>query len=152
MDRRKPRRALAVEVIGLDTNVLLRWLIDETLWPEDSSGQMEAARRLIGSDETFFVNLIVLAETVWVLQNPLRQSKQVVVDVVERMLGAANVVIDQRDTVIAACAGYRAGKPGFADHLIGQTNRHAGCKTTVSFDKGTRRSDLFTRLASSDLR
>jgi len=133
-------------VIGLDTNVLLRWLIDEALWPEDSRGQMAAAKQLIECDETFFVNLIVLAETVWVLQNPLRQSKQVVLDLVDRLLGASNVVIDQRDTVIAACAGYRAGKPGFTDHLIGHANRQAGCRTTVSFDKGTRRSGVFTRL------
>ena len=29
-------------MIGLDTNVLLRALIDESVWPEDSPGQMRA--------------------------------------------------------------------------------------------------------------
>lgn len=136
-------------MIGLDTNVLLRWLVAESVWLDDDPGRSAAASALIAGGETFFVNVIVLAETVWVLQNPLEQPKTVVLDVVERLLRSSNVVIDQREAVISALAGFRAGKPGFADHLVGHVNRHAGCKTTVSFDEGTRQSDVFTRLAAA---
>ena len=34
-------------VTGLDTNVLLRWLIDETIWPDDHPGQTCAVQHLV---------------------------------------------------------------------------------------------------------
>lgn len=134
-------------MIGLDTNVLLRILIDESVWPADSRGQARAARELVvGSGETFFVNHVVLAEMAWVLENPMEQPREVVVGIIERLLTSANVMLDRHDIVATALEGFRRGKPGFADHLIGQFNRHAGCVTTMTFDKGTRRSDLYTPL------
>ncbi len=136
-------------MIGLDTNVLLRALVREDVWPDDNPGQIQAARNLISDRrQTFFVNHIVLAEAVWVLANPLHQPKAVVVDVLEGLLAAANVVIDRRDVVLAAVTAFRQGKPGFTDHLIGHVNRMAGCETTVSFDKDTRHSPTFRRLAA----
>ncbi len=136
-------------VIGLDTNVLLRWLIDEATWPDDNPGQIRAVRDLIvESRETFFVNHIVIAETIWVLANPMEQPKAVLLDVMEKLLAAANLVIDGRDAVVDAVAGFRAGRPGFTDHLIGHVNRHAGCEATVTFDKDAGRSAVFRRLAA----
>lgn len=134
-------------MIGLDTNVLLRALVSEHVWPDDHPGQTAAARALIQDrNEVFFVNQIVLAETVWVLSKPLGQTKSVVVTILDGLLAAANVVIEQRDAVSAALAAYRQGKPGFADHFIGHVNRMAGCDFTVSFDKDTRHSPVFKRL------
>lgn len=134
-------------MIGLDTNVLLRVLIDERIWPDDNPGQTRAARRLVlESGSTFFVNPVVLAETVWVLEYPMEQAKPILIDILDRLLSSANVVIDRREAVVAALGGFRAGKPGFADHLIGHINRHAGCETTMSFDADTRRSGVFRRL------
>jgi predicted nucleic-acid-binding protein len=149
VDRTGPDGALAVwaALIGLDTNVLLRALIDESIWPDDSPGQMRAAQELLrSSGEIFYVNLIVLAECVWVLENPMGQPKAVLIQVLETLLLASNVVIDHRDAVKAALDGFRDGKPGFTDHLLGHVNRHAGCEATVTFDKDTRRSKLFRRL------
>lgn len=134
-------------MIGLDTNVLLRWLIDENIWPDDNPGQTRAVQELVlESGATFFVNHVVIAETIWVLANPMQQPKRVLLDIMDRLLASANVVIDRRDAVTAALAEYRHGKHGFADHLIGHVNRHAGCETTVSFDKDTGRSGVFRRL------
>ena len=85
-------------MIGLDTNVLLRWLIDESVWPDDAPGQARAARDLIvESGETFFVNHVVLIEMAWVLLNPMGQPKHVLVEIVERLLSSSNVVVDRRD-------------------------------------------------------
>jgi predicted nucleic-acid-binding protein len=92
------------------------------------------------------VNQIVLAETVWVLENPMGQPKPILVEILERLLSASNVMLDNRDAVSSALAGFRRGKPGFTDHLIGHINRHAGCEATMSFDAGTRRSELFRQI------
>ena len=134
-------------MIGLDTNVLLRWLIDESIWPDDDLGQIQAVSDLIlDTGETFFVNHVVIAETIWVLANPMGQPKPVLIEIIDRLLSSANVVLDRREAVVSALAGFREGKPGFTDHLIGHVNRHAGCEATVSFDKAAHRSDVFRRL------
>jgi predicted nucleic-acid-binding protein len=142
--------ARAGAVIGLDTNVLLRALISEDVWPDDQPGQMKAARRLITEgNESFFVNHVVLAETVWVLSGPMRQPKSKVVEVLDGLLAATNVVVDRHEAVAAAVAAFRDGKPGFADHLIGHVNRMSGCDHTVSFDKDARSSPTFRLLSTS---
>lgn len=134
-------------MIGLDTNVLLRWLVDESVWPDDAPGQARAARELIvESGETFFVNHVVLVETAWVLLNPMGQSKGVLVKIIERLLASSNVVIDRRECVAEALSGFRSSKPGFADHLLGRVNRRAGCETTMTFDTDAGRGDDFRRL------
>ena len=94
------------------------------------------------------MNQIVLAETVWVLENPMGQPKPILVEILERLLSASNVMLDNRDAVSSALAGFRRGKPGFTDHLIGHVNRHAGCEATVTFDKDAGRSAVFRRLAA----
>ena len=59
-------------MIGLDTNVLLRGLIGESVWPDDNPGRTQRVADLIlDSGETFFVNNVVLAETVWVLAHAM---------------------------------------------------------------------------------
>lgn len=134
-------------MIGLDTNVLLRWLVDEDLWPDDAPDQTRAAAALLGRrDGLFFVNVVVLAESVWVLAKPLGQPKPVLVAVIGRLLHASNIVIDRRDAVEAALARWDEGKGGFTDHLIGEINRGAGCDTTFTFDRVASRTGDFTRL------
>lgn len=134
-------------MIGLDTNVLLRWLVDEDLWPDDATDQTRAAAALLGRrDDLFFVNVVVLAESVWVLAKPLGQSKAVLVAVIGRLLHASNIVIDRREAVEAALARWDEGKGGFTDHLIGEINRGTGCDTTFTFDRAASRTSDFTRL------
>lgn len=137
-------------MIGVDTNVLLRWLVDETLWPIDNPEQVELARQALSDPANcFFIDSVVLAETIWVLGKPLRQPKAILVEVLNRLLGASNLVIDARAAVADAVASFSAGPGGFSDHLIGEINRHGGCRTTFTFDKIASRASTFTRLGAS---
>lgn len=134
-------------MIGLDTNILLRWLIDESIWPDDAPHQTQLVADLVATGgERFFVNAVVLAETTWVLGQSMGQPRQVVADVVNRLLEASNVEIDQRVAVTAAVKSFAEGPAEFADHLLGQINRVAGCRTTVTFDRKASKSDLFSKL------
>jgi predicted nucleic-acid-binding protein len=134
-------------VIGLDTNVLLWWLVDETVWPDDAPDQTaKAAEILSRRDARFFVNAVVLAETVWIRSRPLRQQKAALASLVQRLLDSANIVIDHREAAEAALATWINGRGGFADHLIGEINRSAGCSTTLTFDRKAEPADAFTHL------
>ena len=134
-------------MIGLDTNILLRWLIDESIWPDDNPGQTAAVARLLGDEQQlFFINTIVLSETLWVLLNPMRQPRAIVLSVLDRMLGLANVEIQQRDAVSAARAAMDSHKGGIHDRLIAAINAHGRCAFTVTFDKVASRTPGFKLL------
>ena len=136
-------------MIGVDTNVLLRWLVDETVWPIDNPDQVVHATRILSdSRERFFINNVVLAEAVWVLNKPLKQRKPVLVDLLRRLFEASNVEIERRDAAADAIAAFAAGGGGFSDYLIRAINRHGGCDTTLTFDRKAGWPADFTRLGS----
>lgn len=134
-------------MIGLDTNVLLRWLIDDPRLGEDAAGQgASAARVLGGAQEKIFVNRIVLAESAWVLRRRLRLERAEVVAVVEGLLTAVGVDIEDEPIVRDALEGFRRGPGDFADHLVGAVNAANGCRTTYTFDRAASKTGYFSPL------
>lgn len=134
-------------MIGVDTNVLLRWLIDAEMVSDDAPDQTRLVEDLIlKSGEQFFVNHIVIAETIWVLRNKVGQKKSVIREVVERILHSANVVVLDSDTVSSALNIFLNYPGDFSDHLIGEVNRQNGCRTTMTFDKAASKSPNFSEL------
>jgi predicted nucleic-acid-binding protein len=131
-------------VIGLDTNVLVRYLT------QDDQQQFARAERFIKSAKsaghTLFLNHVVLCELVWVLEGAYRHAKSEIVDVVDRLLLTSDFDIEDRDTVYGALAGFREAQGDFSDYLIGTKNRHSGCETTATFDGALRDAPDFTRL------
>jgi predicted nucleic-acid-binding protein len=96
-------------LIGLDTNILLRWLILPAQGDLGSS-EAEIARVteiLLDGTARFFVNPIVLAETAWILEQKLKVPRRDVAEVVDRLLYSENVVVGEEDRVRAAPAGTR---------------------------------------------
>lgn len=134
-------------MIGLDTNVLLRWLLDESILADDAPEQSQlVSRTILESDEIFFVNHVVLAETIWVLQNKVGQSRKVIEEIVVRLLHSSNVESENADTVERALAAFVSGKADFADYLIAEVNRASGCSTTLTFDRKAAKHSAFTKL------
>jgi len=134
-------------VIGIDTNILLRWLVDEDVTGPDTAGQMDLVERaVLGGKETCFANSVVVAETLWVLAYPLKQPKSVLLEIVDRLLHSYNVEVSDRAAMARALEAFRSGKAGFVDHLIGELNAAAGCRTTLTFDKSAAKSSRFTLL------
>lgn len=134
-------------MIGIDTNVLLRWLLDDSIASDDAPQQTRLVSQLILQEgQRFFVNHVVIAETIWALRNKVGQSKETIREVVDRLLNSFNVEVDRRPTVEAALASYAQYPGDFADHLIGRINHDAGCTTTMTFDKAATRSPDFTQL------
>jgi predicted nucleic-acid-binding protein len=121
-------------LIGLDTNVLVRYFSD------DEPRQARAARRLIETrltrDVPGHVNVVTLAETAWVLQRLYSAGRDEVARVVDSLLTAPNIVVERKALVRRALQAY-AGTPasGFSACLIAQLNGDAGCETTLTFDR-----------------
>jgi predicted nucleic-acid-binding protein len=130
-------------MIGLDTNVLLRSVT------RDDPVQSPIARRLIATlDEANpgYVNTVVLAEFVWNLRTRYRYARDQILTAIEALLQSAAFVIADRDGVNAAVSRSRDDGMEFADALIGELNRQAGCRTTVTFDRTASKGGAFTEL------
>ena len=131
-------------MIGLDTNVLIRVLMD------DGDPQVAVARayftRHCSADDPAFVSVVVLAETAWVLESRYRLSKPEILSVLEQLLATPHFFLAERDAVRAAVAVYAQNSLDFADALIAELNRRAGCSATVTFDRKAARLDGFALL------
>jgi len=72
-------------LIGLDRNVLIRYLT------RDDEEQWQIANNLINeaveTNETFFINNIVLCELVWVLRSRYKLSRSNSIETLEKLLG-----------------------------------------------------------------
>ncbi len=128
-------------MIGLDTNVLVRYLV------QDDPRQSARAARLLESrctaSEPGFVNRIVLCETVWVLKRAYGYERQVISDVIERLLQTAELEVEDAQLAWRALKSYRAQAVGFADALVAEINLRKGCEGTASFDKRANKMDGF---------
>jgi predicted nucleic-acid-binding protein len=126
---------------GLDTNVLVRYLTqDEPSQARKATALVEAATAL---REKLHLDAVVLCELVWVLRGAYGFDKARVVEALEKILGAAQFSVRDRDLVRQALAAYREGGADFADYVLGTRNIAAGCTTTVTFDRARKRSELF---------
>ena len=113
---------------GLDTNVLIRYLV------ADDAAQATKAKRYIESGSSY-VNCIVLSEVVWVLESAYGYDKEAIITALERLLSTHEVEVEDADVALAALHDYRRTTAGFTDCLIGHRNAAHGCIETGSFDK-----------------
>lgn len=131
-------------MIGLDTNVLLRYIV------RDDAAQAKAASRLIegrcSKEAPGHVSQVVLAELAWVLGRGYGYAKEEVVKVLAAILSSAELRVQEAALAWAALRAYQAGQADFADYLIGAVNESAGCETTCTFDKRAAKSGWHTLL------
>jgi predicted nucleic-acid-binding protein len=135
------RREPANAVIGLDTNVIVRYLA------QDDPVQFAAARRMIehelSEENPGFISTVVIAEAAWVLERSYDLTNVEIADVIEVMLQASTLVIDCEHEVFAAAVTLRNGDATFADALIGELGARAGCTHTLTFDRRAARLPKF---------
>jgi predicted nucleic-acid-binding protein len=119
-------------VLGLDTNVLVRYLV------RDDQQQFEKARRPIkreaDKDEPALVSLLVLLETEWVLRSRYELSKPEILSAFSTLLDAADLAFEDEPSVERALYSWKDSVAVFADCLIEARNRRLGCQATATFD------------------
>jgi len=119
-------------MIGLDTNVIVRAVTGDE--PDQSSA---AQRKLAGltTVEPGFISLIALVETIWVLRHTYGYEKETVLDVISRLVSAAELVVEQDGLVRRALTVARDANREMADVLIALAGAANGCSETVTFDR-----------------
>jgi len=120
-------------MIGLDTNILVRYFAQDG--PVQSPQAAEIMERRLTVDNRGFVSIVAMAETVWVLKSVYRLADHEIVTVIERMLQAELLVVEDEYEVFTAMLALKEGRGSFADALIVALGSRAGCTRTLTFDK-----------------
>jgi predicted nucleic-acid-binding protein len=128
-------------MIGLDTNILVRSLMQDD--PAQASQATELIERRLSERNPGFISVVAMAETAWVLERAYRLAAPDVATAIERMLQAAEVVVEYEQEVFAAMIALKEGRGSFADALIGALGSKAGCSHTVTFDGRALRLPMF---------
>jgi predicted nucleic-acid-binding protein len=120
-------------VIALDTNVLVRYLM------QDDAVQSPLANRLIdalSADEPGFVPLVVVVELVLVLSSAYGLGRDQVAGALEGLLHTRELVVESAEIVAQALRIFSPSNADFADCLIERSAAAAGCVKTMTFDRG----------------
>lgn len=119
-------------MIALDTNVLVRFLV------EDDEAQLEKVRRFlqraVASNSSCYVSDIVMCEVVWVLERSYKFRRAEISQVLGRLLRARNLAFASSERLARALEAYDAGLGDFADYLIREHARASGCEAVATFD------------------
>jgi len=120
-------------MMGLDTNVLLRYLAQDD--PNQSPRATEIIDRRLTKQEPGFVSLVTILEVVWVLKSLFKQSRQEIANDVEMLLAADTLEVQNEQEIYLAVVSLRNGIGTFEDALIGSLSAWRGCSATLTFDE-----------------
>ncbi len=123
-------------MIGLDTNVLVRYLA------QDDARQSPLANRVVDAFDAKspgFVSIVALVETIWVLQDLYGRDRAAISSLIQALLETEGLIVQMSSLVWQALRGFDTGHADFADHLIERLGAAEGCASTLTFDKAAAR-------------
>ena len=131
-------------MIGLDTNVLVRYLTQDD--PVQSPKATELIERQLTATSPGFVSVVALTETAWVLHRVFGIAGPKLADALKRLLEIEAIVIEHEREVYSALRILKDGRGTFADGVIAALGHNAGCAYTYTFDVKATRMSQFKQL------
>jgi predicted nucleic-acid-binding protein len=131
-------------MIGLDTNVLVRYIM------QDDLKQSPLATRFVESrsaESRGFVPLVSVVELFWVMSSAYELDRDQLIAALEGLLRTKELVVERAEIVWKALRNFQTANVEFADCLIERSAAAAGCEKTMTFDRGATKSAGMTLLA-----
>lgn len=129
---------------ALDTNVLIRFLI------KDDKHQADIVYKLFKKAEiekgTFYVPLLVLLETIWVLESVYKISRRDILDSINALVLMPILDFEAQSVIMGFISSARNNKIDLSDLLIAHAAKSAGCECVLTFDKRASDYALFKLL------
>jgi predicted nucleic-acid-binding protein len=130
-------------LIALDTNVLVRYLVEDE--PRQTAEAARLIERAAASGETLLITQIVLCELVWVLSFAYELPRREIAAVLHQLRRAAGVVVEGADQAQRALVSYERGRGDLADFLIAEQAMAHGCSAVATFDRALYADERFAR-------
>jgi predicted nucleic-acid-binding protein len=128
-------------VIGLDTNVLVRYIM------QDDTKQSALATRIVEAltaESLGFVPLVAVVELAWVLSSAYELNRSQLIAAFEALLRTRELVVEHGETVWKGLRLLQRTGGDFADCLIACSAEAAGCAKTMTFDRGAAKNGGMT--------
>ena len=129
---------------ALDTNVLVRFLV------RDDKRQAETIYRIFkkaeSDREVFFVPLLVVLETVWVLESVYKIPRQEILYSINELILMPILEFETQSAILNFVFSARETKMDLSDLLIAHSAKFSGCECVLTFDKRASNFRLFELL------
>jgi predicted nucleic-acid-binding protein len=129
-------------MIGLDTNVIVRYLTQDD--PVQSRRATEILEQRLTAKKPGFVCVVTMVELVWVLDRACGLTAQQIAAALERMLQTDVLLIENEKEVFTAMIALKERRGTFADALIAALGAKAGCKHTLTFGQNLCGCQIFS--------
>lgn len=119
-------------MLGIDTNIIVRLLT------RDDQKQFDAAVELVkasSADRPLFVNPMVIAETIWVLERVYKTDRDTARKQVTGLLDTVEIKVPEMLHMENLAEWLQSPHPNFSDVVIAGLNRANGCEKTMTFDR-----------------
>ena len=120
-------------MIGLDTNVVIRYLVQDH--KKQSASVSRFIENTLTTDAPGYINHITLCEIAWVLQRCYAVNKPQLREIIEGLLTTKQLFVENVEVAWKTLRAFEASNADFCDALIAQVNINGGCEHTVTFDK-----------------
>ena len=129
---------------ALDTNVLVRFLV------RDDKKQAGIVYRLFkraeGKNDPFFVPLLVVLETIWVLESVYEISREEIRTSLQELLLMPILIFEAQSALQSTLSSAQTNKIDLADLLIAHSAKLSNCDGVLTFDKKASKFTLFEQL------
>jgi predicted nucleic-acid-binding protein len=123
-------------MIGIDTNVLVRYVV------QDDARQAAVANQFIettlSDEEPGWIAWVVLCEFVWVLEAAYGYARNAIAPTLQRLFEVDRFRVEAPALAWRALDEYRSGAD-FSGALIALANEAEGCAYTATFDRSAAR-------------
>ena len=120
-------------MIGVDTNILIRYIAQDDM--THSRRATKFIENECSADTPGYVGIVVLVEVVWVSESVYGATRRDVAEIVRRLLGIKQLVVQNAEIVWQALHSFESSNADFADCLVMRAAESEGCERVMTFDK-----------------
>ena len=131
-------------MIALDTNVLVRFLVRD----DEKQARIVYARfkQAEFAREALFVPLLVLLETIWVLESACDKSRKEILDSFDELKSMPILAFEKVDVLQSWVSEGRKSNADLSDLLIALAAQSCGCSGGFTFDRKASKFPFFRLL------
>jgi predicted nucleic-acid-binding protein len=119
-------------VLSLDTNVVVRLLVDDDA--EQRASAVRVWREALASGG-IFLPTVVLVEVAWVVRASYGFDRATIAQALRRLIDTEGVVVDRVGSVRRALDGFESGAADFSDYVLLESSRLGGALPVITFDQ-----------------
>ncbi len=132
---------------AIDTNILIRFLVGDD--QRQTELVLKRFKKAEIDKEILFVPLLVVLETIWVLESVYDVPREEILDSIEELLLMQILSFESLMGIQAFISSAKESAQDLSDILIGHSAKLSGCEHVITFDKKASKTHLFELLTES---